>query len=48
MQKILVDGGKLDGERLVQILDDFLVAFHGFLLLIDRPAKVPVAWRKPG
>jgi len=29
MQEILVDRGELVAEHLVQVLDDFLVAFHG-------------------
>jgi hypothetical protein len=31
MQEILVDGGEFHRQCLVQILDDFLVAFHGTL-----------------
>jgi hypothetical protein len=28
MQEVLVDRREFEGERLVQVLDDFLVTFH--------------------
>jgi hypothetical protein len=29
MEKVLVDGGQLVAEDLVQVLDDLFIAFHG-------------------
>jgi hypothetical protein len=40
VQEVLVDGGKLGFENLVQKLDDFLVALHGRDLLLYRIAGI--------
>jgi hypothetical protein len=39
MQKILVDGGEFHRQGLVQVLDDFLFAFHAALLIVGKPAS---------
>ena len=42
MQPVLVDGGELVTQPLVEILDDFGIALHGALLRFE-PRCAPVA-----
>jgi hypothetical protein len=41
MQKVLIDSRKLIGQHLVQMLDDFFIAFHEYFPPEDGYGKSP-------